>query len=85
MKDYIPAIKDLQEDQTIQKEASHLVYMAMAGDNRLIDSNIMYSIFRKRPKRADVYWFVHVDIVDDPYTKTYHVNTLVPREVFLFI
>lgn len=82
LKDYIPAIKDLQEDQTIQKEASHLVYMAMAGDNRLIDSNIMYSIFRKRPKRADVYWFVHVDIVDDPYTKTYHVNTLVPREVF---
>jgi KUP system potassium uptake protein len=82
LKDYIPVLKDLQEDQTIQKEASHLVYLAMAGDNRLIDTNIMYSILRKRPKRADVYWFVHIDIVDEPYTKTYHVNTIVPREVF---
>lgn len=82
LKDYIPALKDLQEDQTVQKEASHLVYLAMAEDNRMIDTNIMYSIFRKKPKRADVYWFIHVEIVDEPYTNKYHVNTIVPREVF---
>jgi KUP system potassium uptake protein len=37
---------------------------------------------RKRPKRADVYWFVHVEIIDDPFAKSYHVDTIVPNEVF---
>lgn len=82
LKDYINVLKDLQDDQTIPKEASHLVYMALANDRRLIDSNIMYSILRKRPKRADVYWFVHVDITDEPYGKSYHVDTILPKEIF---
>ncbi|MFN3605829.1 MAG: hypothetical protein ACK4SS_01355, partial [Cypionkella sp.] len=30
-------------------------------------------IFQKRPKRADIYWFVHVDTTDDPYTMEYKV------------
>ncbi|NOT37088.1 MAG: KUP/HAK/KT family potassium transporter [Saprospiraceae bacterium] len=82
LNEYIPILKDLQDDDTIPKEASHLVYLAMANDRRLIDSNIMYSILRKKPKRADVYWFVHVDIVDNPYQKSFHVDTIVPKEVF---
>ncbi|MEO6190548.1 MAG: KUP/HAK/KT family potassium transporter [Saprospiraceae bacterium] len=82
LNDYIPIIKDLQDDETIPKESSHLVYLALANDKRLIDSNIMYSILRKRPKRADVYWFVHVEIVDNPYQKSFHVDTIVPKEVF---
>ncbi len=81
-KNYIPILQDLQHDQTIPKEASHLVYLALAEDKRLIDSNIMYSILRKRPKRADVYWFVHVEIGDEPYKKSYHVDTIVPKEIF---
>jgi len=82
LNDYIPVLQDLQNDQTIPKEASHLVYLAMANDKRLIDSNIMYSILRKRPKRADVYWFVHVKIGDEPYNKTYNVDTIVPGKIF---
>lgn len=84
LKDYINVLKDLQDDQTIPKEASHLVYMALANDRRLIDSNIMYSILRKRPKRADVYWFVHVDITDEPYGKSFHVDTILPKEIFFY-
>jgi KUP system potassium uptake protein len=79
---YIPALKDLMNDDTIPKEATNLVYMAMTDSERQIDSNIVYSIFRKRPKRADIYWFVHVDICDDPFVKTYKVQTLVPGKVF---
>jgi KUP system potassium uptake protein len=82
LKDYIPILKDLQDDHTIPKEASHLVYLSMSENKLLIDSNIMYSIFRKKPKRADVYWFVHVQILDEPFTKSYHVDTIVPKEVF---
>jgi KUP system potassium uptake protein len=79
---YIPMLKDLMDDDTLPKEATNLVYLAMSNDQDKIDSNIIYSIFRKRPKRADIYWFVHVDICDDPYLKQYKVTTIVPQKVF---
>ena len=82
VKDYIAPLKDLMKDETIAKEANNLVYMSMANDKSHIDSNIIYSIFRKRPKRADIYWFVHVDITNDPYGITYGVDTIIPRRCF---
>lgn len=82
LKHYIPLIQDLQNDTSIPKEATNLVYMAVADSQRYIDSNIIYSIFKKRPKRADVYWFIHVDTVDSPYTSKYSVDTIVPKKCF---
>ncbi len=82
VKDYIPVLQDLMHDETIPKEANNLVYLAMANDKSHIDSNIIYSIFRKRPKRADIYWFVHVDISSEPFGASYKVDTIVPRRVF---
>lgn len=79
---YEAMLKDLQEDQTVPKEATNLVYLAVADTRRYIDSNIIYSIFKKRPKRADIYWFVHVDTVDNPFTSKYSVNTIIPRKAF---
>jgi KUP system potassium uptake protein len=82
LKHYVPLIQDLQSDTSIPKEATNLVYMCVADSNRYIDSNIIYSIFRKRPKRADVYWFLHVDTVDSPFTSKYSVNTIIPKKCF---
>jgi KUP system potassium uptake protein len=82
LRHYESMIKELQEDQTIPKEATNLVYLAVADSRRNIDSNIIYSIFRKRPKRADVYWFVHVDTVDSPFTSKYAVDTIIPKKCF---
>ena len=82
LKHYVPLIQDLQNDSSIPKEATNLVYMCVADSNRYIDSNIIYSIFRKRPKRADVYWFLHVDTVDSPFTSKYSVNTIIPKKCF---
>jgi len=82
LKHYIPMIQDLQADTSIPKEATNLVYMAVADSQRSIDSNIIYSIFKKRPKRADVYWFIHVDTVDSPYTSKYSVDTIIPKKCF---
>ena len=79
---YVPMLKDLMHDDTIAKEATNLVFMAMNNDAKKIDSNIVYSIFRKRPKRADIYWFVHVEISDEPFVKQYKVETIVPGKVF---
>jgi KUP system potassium uptake protein len=82
LKHYVGMIQDLQADTTVPKEATHLVYLAMADTKRYIDSNIIYSIFKKRPKRADVYWFVHVDTVDSPFTSKYLVDTIIPKKCF---
>jgi len=82
LKHYVPLIQDLQADTTVPKESTNLVFMAVADSKRYIDSNIIYSIFKKRPKKADVYWFLHVDTVDSPYTSKYSVDTIVPRKCF---
>lgn len=82
LRHYESMLKDLQEDETVPKEASNLVYLAVADSRRYIDSNIIYSIFKKRPKRADVYWFVHVETVDNPFTSKYKIDTIIPKKAF---
>jgi KUP system potassium uptake protein len=82
LKHYEDMIKDLQADTSIPKEATNLVFLAVADSKKYIDSNIIYSIFRKRPKRADVYWFLHVDTVDTPFTSKYSVDTIIPKKCF---
>ena len=82
IKDFVPLFKDMMEDDTIAKESTNLVYLTMSNDETMIDSNIIYSIFKKRPKRADIFWFVHVVISDAPYVKKYKVHNIVPGKVF---
>jgi KUP system potassium uptake protein len=82
LRHYEAMLKDLQTDLTIPKEASNLVYLSVADSRRYIDSNIIYSIFKKRPKRADVYWFVHVETVDNPFTSKYKVDTIIAKRAF---
>ncbi len=78
---YLPALHELSRDISIPKYATHLVYMSDASLINEIGNKVIYSIFQKRPKRADVYWFVHVDTLDDPYTKEYRVDVLAEDDV----
>ena len=79
---YIQALKELSRDISIPKYATHIVFMSNAARQSEIESKVIYSIFQKRPKRADIYWFIHVDITDDPYTMEYKVNTLAPDDAY---
>jgi len=79
--DYISKLKELSNDATIPKYATHLVYLTSADNPREIEHKIMYSILYKKPKRADIYWFIHVDTLDDPYTCEYMVNNIVSNDV----
>jgi KUP system potassium uptake protein len=79
---YLQAMKELSRDISIPKYATHLVFMSNAARQSEIESKIIYSIFQKRPKRADIYWFVHVDTTDDPYTMEYKVNTIAPDDAY---
>ncbi|MBI2284918.1 MAG: KUP/HAK/KT family potassium transporter [Bacteroidetes bacterium] len=81
MEHYIPMIQELSNDKTIPKYATHLVYMTSANNPKEIEHKIIYSILNKKPKRADIYWFVHVDVLDDPYTCEYSVEHIIPNDI----
>jgi KUP system potassium uptake protein len=78
---YIPGLKELSEDQTIPKYATHLIFMSNANRVTDIESKIMYSILEKRPKRADIYWFLHVETTDEPYTSKYKVDIIAEDDI----
>ncbi len=79
---YTESLKELSSDITVPKYATHLVFLSNAGRASEIENKIIYSIFQKRPKRADVYWFVHIDTVDDPYTMEYKVMSIADHDVY---
>ncbi len=78
---YIPKIQELSNDRAVPKYATHLVYLTSADTPKEIEHKIIYSILNKRPKRADIYWFVHVDTMDDPYTSEYKVEHIIPNDI----
>ncbi|MEP7128137.1 MAG: KUP/HAK/KT family potassium transporter [Chitinophagales bacterium] len=79
MKQLLPKLAELSEDQSIPKYASHVIFMTSANYPSQIESKFFFSIFNKQPKRADTYWFVHVDVIDEPYTREYEVDVLQPN------
>ncbi len=81
IQDYFPLIKELSEDTSIPKYSTHLIYLTGADNYTQIESKVMYSIFQKQPKRADIYWFLHIDVVDEPYTMEYKVRTMLQDDV----
>lgn len=74
---YIGQIKDLSEDAAIPKFATHLIYLTKANSRNEIEEKVIRSILSKKPKRADVYWFVHIHRTEQPYTLDYEVSELV--------
>lgn len=78
---YKTVLSELSNDMSIPKYATHLVYMTNAQLGDEIESKIIYSILQKRPKRADIYWFVHVNVVDEPYKMEYRVREIMKDDV----
>ncbi len=74
LKDYGTLIKQLSVDESIPKYSTHLIYMTGAEKNDEVEEKIIHSILQKQPKRADIYWFIHVNTVDEPYKAEYEVN-----------
>ncbi|HEX6179772.1 MAG TPA: KUP/HAK/KT family potassium transporter, partial [Chitinophagaceae bacterium] len=81
LENYISKIQELSNDRTIPKHATHLVYLTSADNPKEIEHKIIYSILNKKPKRADIYWLIHVDTLDDPYTSEYYVDHIIPNDI----
>ena len=81
LEDYISKLEELSNDNSVPKYATHLVYLSSANNSKEIEHKIIYSILSGKPKRADIYWFVHVDTLDDPYTCEYVVDHIIPNDI----
>ncbi|MEO6720479.1 MAG: KUP/HAK/KT family potassium transporter [Ferruginibacter sp.] len=81
MENYISKLGELSNDVTIPKYATHLVYLTSADNPKEIEHKIIYSILNQKPKKADIYWFIHVDTLNDPYTSEYSVTHIIPNDI----
>jgi KUP system potassium uptake protein len=78
---YTQLIRELSDDDAIPKFSTHLIFLTKANNREQVEEKIIQSIFSKRPKRADVYWFLHLERTDEPYTMTYDVNELIDDKI----
>lgn len=78
---YVSNIVELSSDNSIPKISTHLIYLTKANQRNHVEEKIIKSIFAKSPKRADVYWFVHLHRLEEPYTLTYNVSELIDDKV----
>ncbi|RTY95184.1 KUP/HAK/KT family potassium transporter [Flavobacterium sp. GT3R68] len=79
---YKKVLAELSVDLSIPKYATHLVYMTNSSRTDEIEEKVMYSILQKRPKRADIYWFIHVNILNEPYKKEYKVSEVIKDDIY---
>jgi KUP system potassium uptake protein len=80
--DYKKVLAELSIDLSIPKYATHLIYMTNSQRTDEIEEKVMYSILQKRPKRADLYWFIHVNILSEPYKKEYRVTEIIKDDIY---
>ena len=81
LSNYRDLLVDLSNDSSYSKYATHLVYLTKADKISEIEEKIMKSIFAKKPKRADVYWFLHINRTEEPFTLDYEVIELINDKV----
>jgi KUP system potassium uptake protein len=76
---YYELFKDLSKDSSVPKIATNLVYIIKANRPDQVESKVIYSIFQKQPKRADTYWLLHVNGVEEPNRFEYQVTEIIPQ------
>jgi len=79
---YFPMFQALRADSSIQHYTTHLAFLTKANTLQEVEMKILYSIFFRQPKRADTYWLLHVDILDEPFVHEYSVTSLIPGLLF---
>ncbi len=82
IKDFLDQLILLSNDNDIPKYATNLVFMSSVKSAKKVEDSVLYSILQTQPKRADVYWFVHIETTDEPFTMEYEVNTIAPDDVY---
>ena len=81
VKNYTKQLLQLSMDKSVQKYATNLVYLTGAKREEDVDYAVLYSILNKQPKRANVYFFVHINVIDKPYKREYKVTKFSDKKI----
>jgi KUP system potassium uptake protein len=82
IQDYVDQLIMLSNDESIPKYATNLVFLSSAKSDKKVEEKVLYSILQTQPKRADIYWFLHIEVTDQPYTMEYKVNTIASNDIY---
>lgn len=74
VKKYLDQLHDLTHDEEYPLLADNLIFLTNDSSFDKLDRDILYSILDKRPKRARAYYFINVQVSDEPFTHEYIVN-----------
>ncbi len=75
VRDYLDQIKGIMEDKDIPMISNNLVFISKNDNFDVMDRDILYSILDRDPKRADAYWFISVNTTNQPFDRSYEVET----------
>ncbi|MFM7724482.1 MAG: KUP/HAK/KT family potassium transporter, partial [Bacteroidota bacterium] len=78
----VPLLQAVRKDPGIAFEATNLVFPTRSASHDKLDITVYHSLFGKRPRKAGVIWFVHIDILNEPWGVHYSVNELIDRECY---
>ena len=81
VKNYTKQLLQLSADKNVPKYATNLVYLTGAKREEDVDYAVLYSILNKQPKRANVYFFVHINVIDKPYKREYKVTKFSDKKI----
>ena len=81
VKNYTKQLLQLSADKNVPKYATNLVYLTGAKQEEDVDYAVLYSILNKQPKRANVYFFVHINVIDKPYKREYKVTKFSDKKI----
>jgi len=82
IKPYLDKLKFLSDDTSIPRISTNLVYLSSSKDPFMIEDSVLYSIINRQPKRADNYWFININVSDEPFKTTYKLTTLAKNDVY---
>ncbi len=82
LSDYLDQLITLGNDKLQPRYATNLVFLSETSSLDKVEEKILYSILQTQPKRADNYWFVHIEVTDEPYTMEYEAHTIAPDDVY---
>lgn len=82
LEDQVPALQQLSRNKKIQQTATHLIYLSSSDKPHIVEDRSIKSIMKSPEKKADIYWFVHINVTDEPYTMEYKIKALAPHDVY---
>lgn len=83
LREYINNFTLLNQDTEIPLYAGNVVYLTKSKTWNNVERKIVYSIFNNEPKKAENYWFINIEVTDDPYTKEYRFNSIEENRIFV--